>query len=499
MTTNNFFYKYQDSSIIDSLVEYENLSVMWENTVSKYSAAPAVEYLGKSYSYSELDEDVSHFRKHLLDKGLKSTDTVCLLSDRSYDFIKAFLAAETLGITVAVLPLHLNPAQIAHFFNEFGAAALLYSPDFREVIKEDHPVSLNKINISESAESSAPAFCDYPRETPCIIMFTGGTLGRSKGAVLSHEAVMQGIINGCYGYNAVFGQKYLLVLPLFHVFGLIRSVLTPLYTGSLIFINTNPRMLFDDLAAFNPTVTVLVPLLVERGIALSQKFGRSMFGNSMKYIITGAAPIAPYLAEDCAKYGITLCMGYGLTETACLVSGNPDMLGKPGSVGLLYPNQEYRLVNDELWLKGRNLLTRYRDEEENQNSFEDGWFKTGDAVRIDDDGFMYVIGRKKEMLLRSNGENVYPSVVEEKFNALRWVNASQLYISQDEDGHDILALEVLPRDTQPVIDNITDKVASMMSDLNRINDSLPSFQRAKKIILRREDFKRTASMKIIRY
>ncbi len=499
MTNNKSFCKYQDSSIIDSLVEYENLSVMWENTVNKYADAPAIEYLGKKYTYSELNDDVAHFRKSLIDKGLKATDTVCLLSDRSYDFIKAFLAAETLGITVSVLPLHLNPMQIAHFTNEFRASALLYAPDFTEVMKEEPFESLNTINIGESAAASSPAFCDYTQKTPCIIMFTGGTLGKSKGAVLTHEAVIQGIINGCYGYNAVFRQKYLLVLPLFHVFGLIRSVLTPLYTGSEIFINTNPQMLFDDFASFNPTVSVLVPLLVERGIALSQKYGKSMFGNSMKYIITGAAPIAPYLAEDCARFGITLCMGYGLTETACLVSGNPDLLGKPGSVGLLYPNQEYRLVNDELWLKGKNLLTRYCDEEENKTSFEDGWFKTGDAVRIDDDGFMYVIGRKKEMLLRSNGENVYPSTVEEKFNALRWVNASQLFITQDEDGHDILALEVLPRDTQPLADNDTAKIEAMMSALIQINDSLPSFQRAKQIILRREDFKRTASMKIIRY
>lgn len=495
MTTDEIFYQYQSADLIRSITPYENLSVMWEETVKKYSPLPAVEHCGRTYSYAKLNEDAACFRTLLLRHGLKCGDTVCLLAGRSYDFIKAFLAAATLGITVAVLPLHFVKETINKYYAEFASRLMLFSDDTGDLISQCSNIR-SKINIRDTSDMPTEAFCAYPASAPCLIMFTGGTSGKNKGAILSHQCVMQGIMNGCYGYNAVYRQRYLLVLPLFHVFGLIRSVLTPLYTGSEIFINTVARNLFQDIAAFKPTIAVLVPLLVERGLALSRAAGKNLFGDDMKYIITGAAPLAPYIAEECSKLGITLCMGYGLTETACLVSGNPDMLGKPGSVGPLYPHQEYRLVEDELWLKGANLLTAYTDAEENEQAFEAGWFKTGDAVRFDEDGFMYIIGRKKEMLLKSNGENVYPTMVEEKFNALYDVQASMLSCVTI-DNKEQFVLEVFPR-IDPHEENTENFKAQLMAKLETVNAGLPKFQQADKIIIREKDFERTASLKLIR-
>ena len=494
MTTNEIFYKYQDHELIKAIREYENLSAMWEAAAEQYADLPAIVDEGKHYTYSDLNTDIGKFRTVLRQKGLGYRDTVCIMADKSYDFIKALLSCVTMGITAAVFPLHFGSEEIGKFYDKFGAKCILFDDAYSGAVGSFD--AGQKVNISETSSELTYTFLAYPKEMPCLIMFTGGTLGNSKGAVLSHECVMQGIMNGCYGYNAVFRQRYMLALPLYHVLGLIRSVLTPLYTGSEIFINHAAQNLFRDIAVYHPTIIVIVPMLVERGLALSKETGRNLFGTEMKYIITGAAPLAPYIAKACAGYGMTLCMGYGLTETACLVSGNPDMLSKPGSVGPLYPNQEVKIVEDELWLKGRNLLTRYIDEEENARSFQDGWFRTGDAVRFDEDGFLYIIGRKKEMLLTENGENVYPSVVEERFNALEWVQASQLFLAENEEGRRCLALEVFPR-TAPGSGDFTRE--QMLAELKKVNEALPKFQRAESIALREKDFDRTSSLKMIRY
>ena len=183
----------------------------------------------------------------------------------------------------------------------------------------------------ERAEQPFPVVC-CDREDPCAVLFTGGTTGKSKGALLSHRALMAGTKNGCYGIRSVFGQRYFLVLPLTHVFGLIRNLMTSLYTGSTLYICRDTKNMFREMAAFRPTILVLVPALAEMALNLSRQFGRNLLGEEMKTIICGAAFVPPYLIREYKKLGISLFPGYGLTESANLVSGNPTPLEKPESV-----------------------------------------------------------------------------------------------------------------------------------------------------------------------
>ena len=158
-----------------------------------------------------------------------------------------------------------------------------------------------------------------------------------------------------------------------------------------------------------------------------------MLGDDLKTIICGAAPVAPYLVGAYHEKGIALLPGYGLTESANLVSGNPESLRLSDSVGLMFPNQEYRIEDGELWLKGRNMLDCYVGEEEN-DSFEDGWFKTGDLARVDKEGYLYITGRIKEIIVLPSGENVSPAEVEAYFNALEFVQDSQVFEDQNDRG-----------------------------------------------------------------
>jgi long-chain acyl-CoA synthetase len=328
-------------------------------------------------------------------------------------------------------------------------------------------------------------------------LFTGGTTGKSKGAKLSHKALLAGTKNGCYGIKEIFEQRYLLVLPLTHVFGLVRNLLTCLYTGSAMYICRNNKDMFRDVAVFKPTIMVLVPALAEMALNLSVQFGRNMWGPDLQTIICGAAPVAPYLVREYAKIGVTLLPGYGLTESANLVSGNPEALRKPESVGLIYGGMDYKIVDGELWLKGINMMDGYVTPEDNAIAYEDGYFKTGDLVHIDEEGFLYITGRTKEIIVLSTGENVSPAELEVKFAAIDAVQDC-LVFDMEEGGRQILALEVLPRMTTVKALGIEDIYAYLKAEVDKINETLPSFEKINKLIIRDTDFVRTPAMKIAR-
>ena len=492
--TREIFRKYTDDATFEKIVETDTLNEMLERSVSEFARDIAICDNGTEYTYEQLGSDVGHFRPLVAGDAKR----VGILASNSYDFVKAFLAITTLGLTAVILPAHLDDMTVFGCCMKFGIGKLVYQSELEEktkIVAAKRP-DIELIRADALSSSSVPA-AKCTADTPCVIMFTGGTTGKSKGALLSHGAVMQGVVNGCYGYRDVFGQRYLLVLPLSHVFGLIRNLLTSLYTGSALWICRNNKDMFRDIAVFRPTILVLVPALAEMALNLSKKFGKNMLGEDMKYIICGAAPVSPYLIKEYEKFGITAFPGYGLTESANLVSGNPECLKYPESVGIPYPNQELKIVDGELWLRGKNMMLGYVGEEEDPR--EDGWFRTGDLVRTDENGMLYIIGRIKEIIILSNGENISPAEVEAKVNELDIIQDSQVFEDVLENGEHILALEVVPRATEVAKLGLDDPKPYIVGELEKINGTLPSFQRVSRIAVRDTDFARTPSMKIARY
>ena len=196
--------------------------------------------------------------------------------------------------------------------------------------------------------------------------------------------------------------------------------------------------------------------------------------------------------------GVDLFPGYGLTESANLVSGNPANLEKPDSVGLPYPNQELRIVDGELWLRGRNMMDGYVGGDGEDAWAEDGWFRTGDLARFDEDGFLYITGRIKEVIVLPNGENVSPAEVEARFLTCPLIQDCQVFEDADEKRH-FLALEVVPRAAEMAKLPPEEAGKTLMSALEKINAALPDHQRVSRITVRESDFERTKSMKIVRY
>lgn len=499
--THEYFKRFTDEETFSRIVCYETVSEMWKNCLENYADHNAVEYNGMSYTYAQLGRDAAGFRSLLHAAGLKPGDHVGLLAANSYDFVKAYIAITTAGCVALVLPAQLDDKSIFGCCIKYALKALVFQEGLKDkVVLAKERLAQMVFLEAESVYSEETPITDTKGTDPCVIMFTGGTTGKSKGALLSNRAVMRGTVNGCYGYEQVFGNRYLLVLPLSHVFGLIRNLMTSLYTGSTLFICMNNKDMFRNCAEFKPTIMVMVPALAEMSLTLSKKFGRNMLGESMKYIICGAAFVAPYLVEEYKKMNIALYPGYGLTESANLVSGNPESAAKPDSVGGLYPEEEIKLVDGEIWIKGANMMDCYwGEEEENAAAFEDGWFKTGDLGRFDEDGYLYITGRKKEILVLPTGENVSPAELENKFNELKFVQDSQVFEAELPGGQRILALEIVPRVTEIKDPDEEETKNYIMSELQKVNMELPEFERVSRIIIRSEDFARTPSMKIKRY
>ena len=216
-------------------------------------------------------------------------------------------------------------------------------------------------------------------------------------------------------------------------------------------------------------------------------------------IISGAANVPPRLVDIFTKLGVEFCFGYGLTETANLTSANADAITHPTSIGKIYPGQEAKIVDGELWVRGDNNFSGYyKDPEKTAEAITpDGWFRTGDLCRFDEDGFLYITGRIKNLIILSNGENVSPESLEEPFYADPCVKDAM--VKEDElNGAQVIAVEVLP--LMPAFDGKSwEEVEAYVNDLvKKINATLPTTHQIRKVTVRKEDFKRTGAMKVAR-
>ncbi len=492
------FDRYADPETISRIVDYTDMTQMWRSCCRQYSDLPAIDD-GRPYTYGELDGLAAGVRGILAGAKVAKGSRVGIFMPNSVQFVYSFIGVTTYGAVAVLIPPQLDEATLFGFSMKYALDAILSVDSMigkTGVLMAKRP-GFRLLDVGSAGDASAPD-CEVDPDSPCAIMFTGGTTGQSKGVVLSHRAVMRGTKNGCYGYRDVFFQRYLIVLPMTHVFGLIRNTLTSLYTGSVLHICHDNSQMFREIAVFRPTILVLVPALAEMALNISRQFGKNMLGPDCKSIICGAASVPPFLVREWKKMGVTLFPGYGLTESANLVSGNPDCLEHPDSVGYIYGGMEVKVVDGELWLKGVNMLSGYASEpEEEKKAFSDGWFRTGDLVRFDDDGRLYITGRIKEIIVLSNGENISPAELETRFSEIDCIQDCLVY-AEMRDGREYLVLEVLPRPAVIGAVPQEEREAYIRAQIGKVNAALPSYKQINRIVIRTADFKRSPSMKILR-
>ena len=500
----NDFAKYTSKEEFAKIVDLKTVPELLDHLKNNYLGLAAI---GKrddtTATYDDLLNDINKVCAYLKEQGVKKGANIGILFDNSYEFAVFSLGVMAYGAVAVLLPMQLDEKIIFGCSKKYALNGLFYLSAFQGKVALLNPNELMLANESVLANSYEGCFIDKDikeNDAACIIM-TGGTTGKSKGAVLSHTALMCGMINGCYGLSNFMHLTYYSMMPLTHVFGFIRNLLTSLYTGSVIYFNHDRMKMFEDMKKYAPSILVIVPALAEIFLNLAKAYGLGFLGGKVKHIICGAAPVSSYLVLGFNNLGVNFCPGYGLTEFANMVSGNPDGIHYPSSVGMLFPDQEAKIVDGELLLRGRNMLLSYYNEpEENKTAFVDGWFKTGDLARFDENKNLYIIGRSKDVIILANGENVSPAYIETKVNELPFIQDSLVTEDVNDLGAQILKVEVVLR--AAVVNSLgksqEELTKFVTSEILKLNDNLQDFERLSKVVIRDKDFERSPAMKIIR-
>jgi acyl-CoA synthetase (AMP-forming)/AMP-acid ligase II len=353
-------------------------------------------------------------------RGVSAGDVVAIMLPNTANFIVSMFAAWRLGAAVTPVNPSLRPAEVTYQIADAGAKLLIVdkAPAF------DAGVPAVETDQLDNGVPGADA-PDEGDDGLALLIYTSGTTGRPKGVMLDHanlDAMCNGVIDA---FKLTGADHSLLILPLFHVNGIVVGTLSPLLAGGRATVagRFRPESFFDRIERSRPTYFSAVPTIYTMlcGLPASVKPDTS----SVRFAICGAAPASVELLDAFeSRYGIPIIEGYGLSEGSCASTVNPlDGQRKPGTVGLPVPGQTIRVVDmdgcavpdgqpGEVVIKGPNVMRGYLNRpEETANTVVDGWLHTGDVGRFDEDGYLVLVDRAKDMIIRG-GENIYPREIE---------------------------------------------------------------------------------------
>jgi len=397
----------------------------------------------KRYTFEMMDRRANQVSRVLLDSGIQKGDRVGVLSKNRFDFLDILFACGKIGAILTPFNIRLTTPEIEYLIKKTGPSIFCYDPDLRSQLEEIRPF-LKKQSIVVLGDKKydhdsdiyslmtkqASSEVERPKITlddPYLIVFTGGTTGLPKGAILSHGLVFWNSVNTIVSWGLRPDDIQPLLFPLFHTGG-INVLLIPFYhlgAKSIIMGDFDADATFKVIQDENCSIVIGVPTMFNM-MSESPKFAKSNF-DSVRVFISGGAPCPVAIMEKYWKREKILKMGYGLTEVGPnnFYLPESEVKRKPSSVGFPVFHCDMKVVDDhgndvpigdhgELMLRGPHIFSGYWDEpEETAKTIEpDGWVHTGDLVTKDEEGFFFITGRKKDMFI-SGGENVYPTEIEE--------------------------------------------------------------------------------------
>ncbi len=378
-----------------------------------------------------------------------------------------------------------------------------------------------------------------------IMLFTSGTTGTSKCVMLSEHNIVSCINAACAAVDFNPQDILMSVLPIHHTYES-TCMLAAINYGVEICINDSLKNVLKNLAIFKPTGMTLVPLFVntfykriwdeakkkgkdgilKKGIAIagaSKKVGVdlsktlfkdviSAFGGRLEKIVCGGAPMDPVMVKNFECFGIRIVEGYGITECSPLISVSPYYRQKLGSVGPAcnccevkiddpIPDDEGRNIG-EIMVKGENVMLGYYLDEEATSAVlsNDGWFRTGDLGYTDNDGYIYITGRKKNVIILNNGKNVFPEEIEEYLDKIDLVNECVVVGRENkETGEVVLTAVVYPNFDMLPGNDVSEVAAAVKEKILETNKKLPSFKQIRNVEIKKTEFEKTSSKKIKRF
>ncbi|MBW7983292.1 long-chain-fatty-acid--CoA ligase FadD [Enterobacillus tribolii] len=452
--------------------QYSSLVEMFEQSVMRFADQPAFINMGQVMTYRKLEERSRAFAAYLQNElGLRKGDRVALMMPNLLQYPIALFGILRAGMVVVnVNPLY-TPRELEHQLNDSGAAAIVIVSNFAHTLeKVVYHTRVKHVILTRMGDQLAPVKAtlvnfvvkyikrlvpkynlpdaisfraalqrgrrlqyvkpEISNHDLAFLQYTGGTTGVAKGAMLTHRNMQANLVQAKAAYGSLLQVGHELVvtaLPLYHIFALTVNCLLFIELGGSSLLITNPRDIpgmVKELARYPFTALTGVNTLFNA--LLNNEDFRELDFSSLRLSVGGGMSVQRSVAEKWESLtGKHLLEGYGLTECSPLVSGNPyDLKHYSGSIGLPVPSTDIRMVDDdgndvphgeagELWVRGPQVMLGYwQRPEATDDILHDGWLATGDVVTMDDEGFLRIVDRKKDMILVS-GFNVYPNEIEE--------------------------------------------------------------------------------------
>jgi malonyl-CoA/methylmalonyl-CoA synthetase len=357
----------------------------------------AVEWKGSEYTFGEIDQRSDRMAAYLVDQGLGQGDRVCVQLANCIELIDIYLACVKLGVIFVPVNILYRDREVAH------------------ILKDADP----KLFIQAPPQLTSEKTIDYPLldgDTPAALVYTSGTTGTSKGAILTHNNFAANALNLLTCWQITNQDRFLLALPLFHVHALGNGLHCWLMSGCRLRLleRFEHQTATEQFLDFRPTLFFGVPTIYVRLLDTNPEAAKQI-GTAMRLFVSGSAPLPAHVLEQFRDlFGHTILERYGMSETIMNISNPYVGERRPGSVGLPLPGVSVRLSETgEVMLKGPNVFAGYwKRDDATRDAFVDGWFKSGDIATRSEDGYYTLSGRKSDLII-SGGFNIYPREIEE--------------------------------------------------------------------------------------
>lgn len=524
-----------------------------------YASRPALSWFTRRHeeqtlTYGQLVQQVRALGEALCQQGLAGK-TLAIVSENSAPWLISFLAGVCCGCTMVCIDTEQSDDSIRDMLRRAQVtAAFLSSPylpicqplleadgELKQLFRLDgiqgedtyaHLCSTGSC-LRQQGSRRMEAVTILPEQTASLV-FTSGTTSVSKMVLLSHRAILYNVFSACQ-YVDVY-RKMFSSLPFYHAYGLNCAVWVPFLEGSHLYINGDLRRTMADLKQAQPDSMMAVPLMVEAihdqlwraarkegkeeqlrqlldraalshrlrlplGRGALEQFRRQNLGD-LRLIISGGAHLSREIALEFELLGVQILQGYGITECSPLVCVNCNDENRLGSVGRPIPGVEVRIEDGEVWVKGPCLMTGYyRDDGATAACMEEGWFRTGDLGSLDKDGFLFLTGRKKNLIVFKNGKKLSPEKLEALIASLPAVKEVVVQgTANGSSADDVkLAASIYPDPEQTKGMSSYEILDLLHKQIDQINMTLPVYQQIQMVTIREKEFSKTATQKIKRY
>ena len=498
---------------------------MMENSGKNYSGYTAARWLKKKeimeIGYPELESEISSLRRGIVGEGFEGKH-IALIGNNSIFWIEAYMAIVTGKTTAVPLDAGIPMEDLIDLVNRsdseglfLGEKCLPMLEPIRKACSKLRKIWIltdGEIDIADDVVESLTTLKSRAGEADpkpgsddlAMIIFTSGTTGKSKGVMLTQDNLATNV--DAVEYDVQPGEvSSLCVLPIHHAFCLVMDWLKGFQLGSIVCINDSLLHMVKNMGVFKPKTMLMVPLMLESIYKRIKSLGdvpvevvrEKVLGGNLKVVFTGGAHLDPYYIKEYEKYGVMVLEGYGMSECSPVISSNSIKAHKAGSIGKPLPNVEVKFVDGEIVVRGTSVMRGYykMEKETNEALDEEGWLHTGDLGYLDEDGFLWINGRKKNLIILSNGENISPEEMEGKLALNPLVG--EVVVTGENDG---LTARVFPDPDVIEAKGISPEEveAGLRAALDEYNKNQPSYRQIVGLVIRKYPFIKSATRKIKR-